>query len=106
MYTVRIPGLKSAMTAAVFQGEGAEEVCPDGHLLSQTHHCNSNGRRQYPDIRMFGGDIQGDPPLATSDKWYHRHPNLMQMYGVASTGKLYATVFHNGSGSSAFASLR
>jgi hypothetical protein len=29
MYTVRIPGMQSVMPAAVFQGEGAEEVRPD-----------------------------------------------------------------------------
>ncbi|KAJ6532489.1 hypothetical protein B0H19DRAFT_1187662 [Mycena capillaripes] len=61
MYTARIPGFQSAMTAAVFQGEGAEE------------QWRAEISR-YSDIR---------------------HPNVFQLYGIASAKGLHAAVFHD-----------
>ncbi|KAJ6543016.1 hypothetical protein B0H19DRAFT_1268193 [Mycena capillaripes] len=61
VYTARIAGLPSPMTAAVFQGEGAEE---------QWRAEIS----QYSDLR---------------------HPNLVQLYGIANTRGLHVAVFHD-----------
>ncbi|KAJ6532516.1 hypothetical protein B0H19DRAFT_1272783 [Mycena capillaripes] len=61
MYTARIPGFQSAMTAAVFQGQGAEE------------QWRAEISR-YADIR---------------------HPNLLQLYGIASARGLHAAVYHD-----------
>jgi hypothetical protein len=61
MYTARIAGLKPVMTAAMFQGEGAEEVCLNVHrMFTISLCCNSNAERRYPDTLMFGADIQGN----------------------------------------------
>ncbi|KAJ6536362.1 hypothetical protein B0H19DRAFT_384317 [Mycena capillaripes] len=61
MYGVRISGLHSSMTAALYQGDGAEEQW-------------RNEISQYLGIR---------------------HPNLLQLYGIARTRGLYAVVFHD-----------
>ncbi|KAJ7744826.1 hypothetical protein B0H14DRAFT_3167482, partial [Mycena olivaceomarginata] len=61
MYKAWIPGLQSVMTAALFQGEGAEEQWRE--MISR-----------YSNLR---------------------HPNLLQLYGIASTRGLHAAVFHD-----------
>ncbi|KAJ6532518.1 hypothetical protein B0H19DRAFT_450554 [Mycena capillaripes] len=61
MYSAQIHGSRSNMTAAVYQGDGAEEQW-------------RAGISRYADIR---------------------HPYLFQLYGIASTGGLYAAFFHD-----------
>ncbi|KAJ6532572.1 hypothetical protein B0H19DRAFT_450917 [Mycena capillaripes] len=61
MYTARIPGFQSAIMAAVFQGEDAEE-------------------QWRVEISRYSGI---------------RHPNLFQLYAIASARGLHAAVFHD-----------
>ncbi|KAF7344250.1 hypothetical protein MVEN_01716300 [Mycena venus] len=61
MYTARITGSQSAVTAVMFQGEGAEEQCR----------------------------------AAISQYITVRHPNILQLYGLARTRGLHAAVFHD-----------
>jgi hypothetical protein len=56
MYITRIPGFQSTMTAAVFQGDGAEEVRFELYIESECClHCSSQQWRaeisRYSDIR-------------------------------------------------------
>ncbi|KAJ6449986.1 hypothetical protein C8R45DRAFT_1128491 [Mycena sanguinolenta] len=61
MYTARITGSQSIMTAVMFQGEGAEEQC-------------RAAISQYINVR---------------------HPNILQLYGLAHTHGLHAALFHD-----------
>ncbi|KAJ7806613.1 hypothetical protein B0H14DRAFT_2875416, partial [Mycena olivaceomarginata] len=61
MYSVHLHGSRSGMTAAVYQGDGAEE--------------------------QWREEISRYSEL--------RHPNLFQLYGIASAGGIHAAVFHN-----------
>ncbi|KAJ7775510.1 hypothetical protein B0H16DRAFT_1507669 [Mycena metata] len=62
VYSAKVEGRTSPMTAAIYEGDGAEK-----------------------DWRQ---DI--DRYMAV------RHPNIMQLYGGASTGRIHATLFHGG----------
>ncbi|KAJ7754787.1 hypothetical protein B0H16DRAFT_737588 [Mycena metata] len=79
MYLAKIDGCKTAMTVALYHGPNAEQVRPP------SRH-----------------DVT--PPTGLSQAWqknilmhsWLRHPNFVQLYGVASTSPIYAAVFHDG----------
>ncbi|KAJ7017081.1 hypothetical protein C8F04DRAFT_1338578 [Mycena alexandri] len=61
VYSAKLEGRSTALTVAVYQGEGAEE---DWRRDVETHMSV-------------------------------RHPNILQIYGTASSGAMYATIFHD-----------
>ncbi|KAJ7927344.1 hypothetical protein B0H13DRAFT_2312744 [Mycena leptocephala] len=65
VYSARIDGRNAPMTVAMYQGPGAEELC-------------SGGGRTLRNKYRFG-----------------HHPNVVQMFGAASSGGVHATFFHD-----------
>ncbi|KAJ7104879.1 hypothetical protein C8R44DRAFT_886905 [Mycena epipterygia] len=65
MYTARIEGKQSGMTAAIYEGEHAEE---------------SFAKTWRHELSKYSG---------------FRHPNFVQLYGTVNSGGLYATIFHD-----------
>jgi hypothetical protein len=57
---------------------------------------HSNGKRTFHDILSFGETIYYGILLAEIDRPRRSHPNLFQIYGIVSTGRLHGVVFHDG----------
>jgi hypothetical protein len=58
VYYVRIPGVQSGMTAAVYQGEGAEEVRLEFFQVKIDRiGLQSNGEKRFHDIPSFGEEV-------------------------------------------------
>ncbi|KAJ7017338.1 hypothetical protein C8F04DRAFT_1156593 [Mycena alexandri] len=77
MYSAKIEGRNSDVTVAMYEGAGAEEVSRT--VSSMQTVCD-------PVLEDWRRDVERYLSL--------RHPNLLQIYGVASSGAMHATIFY------------
>ncbi|KAJ7315807.1 hypothetical protein DFH08DRAFT_820380 [Mycena albidolilacea] len=83
MHSARVEGRKAKVTVAMYHGTGAEEVCgADPPIMwSQLNSLRRNGGRKLRNICLFGK--------------FNGHPNIIQIYGAASSGGINAILFHD-----------
>jgi hypothetical protein len=97
MYTARVHGCKSNMTVALYQGNGAEDVC---FLFSWVNPVliliHRDGGSTSHDIQTFGESIHSTILMKNDDGLDPRHAYLAQLYGIVNTRNLHAAVFHDG----------
>jgi hypothetical protein len=93
VYTAKIEGRLSDVTVAVYQGEGAEEVCYN--LLSPYMFSPTFGGMARGHGTILAASVR-ESPYFCAENLLFSHPNFVQICRFASSSTIHAAVFNDG----------
>jgi hypothetical protein len=95
VHHARVVGFQEDFTAIVYEGSDFEKVGPMRHSPLRFSRFLSSIAMMQDNVKTFGDLCCRCSPLQFLT-YCLRHPSLVQLFGVTSSGRLKALIYHDG----------